>query len=108
VPAAQALQWRAALASASAGSLAVVHRGLAPLPDLTEAGARSPAWLCPLDALSEGLGGAVRASMPIDAALAQRLIQRFAWAAAADPADWLAACAAALPRTLELTQPATP
>ena len=33
-PAAQALQWRAALASASAGSLAVVHRGLAPLPDL--------------------------------------------------------------------------
>ncbi len=81
-------------------------RCLAPLPDLTEAGARSPAWVCPLNALSEGLGGAARASMPIDAALAQCLIQRFAWAAAADPADWLAACAAALPQTLELTQPA--
>ena len=34
-PAAQALQWRAALAKASAaGSLAVAHRGLAPLPAL--------------------------------------------------------------------------
>ena len=82
-------------------------RCLAPLPDLTEAGARSPAWLCPVDALSEGLGGAVKVSMPIDPALAQRLMQRFAWAAAADPADWLAACATALTHPLELTEPAT-
>jgi hypothetical protein len=83
-------------------------RCLAPLPDLTEAGARSPAWLCPVDALSEGLGGAAKVSMPIDPALAQRLMQRFAWAAAANSADWLAACAAALPQAVELTDPANP
>jgi hypothetical protein len=61
-----------------------------------------------VDALSEGLGGAAKVSMPIDPALAQRLMQRFAWAAAANSADWLAACAAALPQAVELTDPANP